>query len=126
MIREFLKAKIHRATITGSHLEYNGSLSIDAELMEAAGIAPNERVHVYNITNGVRFETYAIKGERGTRKIELNGAAARTGLPGDRIIIVTYCLLTDEEIQTHMARILIMQEDNVIGTIRDESCVDMG
>jgi len=126
MIREFLKAKIHRATITGAHLDYNGSLSIDAELMEAAGIAPNERIHVYNITNGARFETYAIKGERGSRNIELNGAAARTGHPGDRIIIVTYCLLNDEEIQTHTARIVIMQEDNAIGTIRDESCVDTG
>ena len=124
MIREFLKAKIHRATITGSHIDYDGSLSIDSELMETAGIAPNERVHVYNITNGMRFETYAIKGERGSQNIELNGAAARTGLPGDRIIIVTYCSLNDQEIQTHTARIVVMQENNVIGTIRDEPCVD--
>ena len=124
MIREFLKAKIHRATVTGSHLDYNGSLSIDAGLMETAGIAPNERVHVYNITNGVRIETYAIKGEHGSRCIELNGAAARTGHPGDRIIIVTYCLLTDEEITTHASRIVIMKEHNIIDTIRDESCID--
>jgi len=124
MIREFLKAKIHRATVTDSHLDYDGSLSIDAELMETAGIAPNERVHVYNITNGVRFETYAIKGERGSRQIELNGAAARTGHPGDRIIIVTYCLLTVEEIQTHTAKIVTMQNDSIIGTVRDVSCVD--
>ncbi|CAB5095040.1 Aspartate 1-decarboxylase (EC [Olavius algarvensis associated proteobacterium Delta 3] len=126
MIREFLKAKIHRATVTDSHLDYDGSLSIDAGLMETAGIAPNERVHVYNITNGARFETYAIRGEKGSRCIELNGAAARTGHPGDRIIIVAYCLLTDAEIPTHTARIVTMQEDNVIGTIRDESCVDIG
>jgi len=92
--------------------------------METAGIAPNERVHVYNITNGVRFETYAIKGDSGSWRIELNGAAARTGHTGDRIIIVTYCLLTEEEIRTHTARIITMQEGNVIDTIRDESCID--
>jgi len=114
MHREFLKAKIHRATVTESNLNYSGSLTIDAEIMQAAGIAPNERVHVFNINNGARFETYAIAGKPGSRQIALNGAAARLGEVGDLIIVVTYCYLSEEEIPGHKARILIMGEGNEI------------
>ncbi len=114
MLREFLKAKIHRATITEANLDYHGSLTIDQEIMEKAGIAPNERVHVFNINNGARFETYAIPGERGSGTIGLNGAAARLGAPGDLIIIVTYCYLTDEEIAQHQPRVLLMGKGNRI------------
>ncbi|HHE64484.1 MAG TPA: aspartate 1-decarboxylase [Bacteroidetes bacterium] len=117
MKREFLKAKIHRATITEANLDYSGSLTIDEALMEAAGIAHNERVHVFNINNGARFETYAIRGKRGSGIIALNGAAARLGAVGDLIIIVTYCYLSEEEIPQHKAKVLIMGEGNRIKEI---------
>jgi aspartate 1-decarboxylase len=84
------KSKIHRATVTDANLNYRGSLTIDEDLMDAAGIFPYEKVHVVNINNGARFETYAIKGERGSGTICMNGAAARLGQPGDLIIIITY------------------------------------
>lgn len=117
MYREFLKAKIHRATITQSNLHYSGSLTIDEDIMENAGILQNERIHVFNINNGNRFETYAIKGQRGSGQIGLNGAAARLGEVGDLIIIVTYCILKEEEIAAHKARVLIMGEGNSIEQI---------
>ncbi|GAB4337031.1 MAG: aspartate 1-decarboxylase [Calditrichia bacterium] len=120
MKREFLKAKIHRAQITQADLNYVGSLTIDEDLMEAAGIAHNERVHVFNINNGARFETYAIRGERGSGIIGLNGAAARLGAVGDLIIIVTYCYLADEEIPGHKARIVVVGEGNRIEKIWDD------
>ncbi len=116
-MREFLRAKIHRATITEANLDYNGSLTIDEEIMEKAGIAPNERVHVFNINNGARFETYAIPGKRGSRVIGLNGAAARLGAPGDLIIVVTYCYLKEEEIARHKPRVLLMGPGNQIEKI---------
>lgn len=84
------KSKIHRATVTDANLNYRGSLTIDEDLMDAAGIYPYEKVHVVNINNGARFETYAIKGERGSGTICMNGAAARLGHTGDLIIIITY------------------------------------
>lgn len=84
------KSKIHRATVTDANLHYTGSLTIDYDLMEQAGIVPYEKVHVVNVNNGARFETYAIKGERGSGTICMNGAAARLGQPGDLIIIITY------------------------------------
>ncbi|MEJ2637396.1 MAG: aspartate 1-decarboxylase [Calditrichia bacterium] len=117
MYREFLKSKLHRLKITESNLHYSGSLTIDEELMEKAGIAPNERIHIFNINNGARFETYALKGERGSRKIGLNGAAARLGTVGDLIIVVTYCYLTEEEIPSHTSRVVIIGEGNEIEDI---------
>ena len=117
MLREFLKAKIHRATLTGANLEYAGSLTIDPELMESAGIMEFEKIQVLNVNNGERLETYAIKGEPGKRQIELNGAAARLGMPGDRVIIVSFCTLDESEIATHKPRILLMTRDNEIEKI---------
>ncbi len=117
MFREFLKAKIHKATITHADLHYNGSLSIDEEILEKSGILPNERVHVYNINNGQRFETYAIKGKKGSKTFGLNGAAARLGSVGDQIIIVAYCYLLEDEIGLHKARIVLMGEGNQIREI---------
>ncbi len=114
MNREFLKSKIHRASVNQSNLDYSGSLSIDEEIMEKAGILPNERVHVFNITNGERFETYAIKAKKGSKMIGLNGAAARKGQVGDLIIIVTYCYLSEDEILSHKARIILMGNNNEI------------
>lgn len=89
-MRQFLRSKIHRATITQTDLHYEGSLTIDRDLMDAASIAPHEVVHVVNVGNGERFTTYAIEGERGSGTIGLNGAAARLGMPGDLVIIMTF------------------------------------
>jgi len=114
MMREFLKAKIHGATITQANINYTGSLSIDEEILEKSGILPNERIYVYNINNGHRFDTYVIKGDKGSREIGLNGAAARLGAIGDRLIIVAYCNLEESEIKNHQARVLILGENNVI------------
>ena len=94
---EILKSKIHRATLTGANLKYIGSISIDEELMEAANLIENEKVHVYNITNGERLETYVIKGVRGSGQISLNGAAARKAETGDLVIIVSYASMDFEK-----------------------------
>ena len=114
MQRDFLKSKIHRATLTGSNLEYAGSFTIDEDIMDAAGIREYERIHIYNVNNGSRLETYAIKGKRGGGQMELNGAAARLGMVGDIVIIVSYCTLDASEIETHQPRILLMGEGNRI------------
>lgn len=114
MMRLFLKSKIHRATVTESHLDYEGSIGIDAFLLEKAEILPNEYVQIYNINNGERFETYAIPEPAGSRKISLNGAAARLVQPGDRIIIVSRCWLSEEEITGHQSLVVILDEKNEI------------
>ncbi|MBN2365212.1 MAG: aspartate 1-decarboxylase [Calditrichaeota bacterium] len=119
MLREFLKSKIHRATVTQSNLHYSGSLTIDEDLLDKSGILPNEHIRVYNIHTGQRFETYVIKGERGSGEIVLNGAAARKGAPGDLLIIVAYCYLSEEEISSHSARIVILGKDNVVEEVID-------
>jgi len=118
MIREFFKAKIHRATITQADLNYEGSLTVDADLLDAAGIAVHEKVEIYNITNGARFSTYVIPGERGSGVIGLNGAAARLGSVGDKIIIVSYCLLREEEIPRHHPVVVLVGDKNSIKEVR--------
>ncbi len=95
MQRIFLKTKIHRATVTAACLDYEGSLSIDQGLMAQADIAPHEQVGVYNLSNGERFDTYAIAAPEGSGEVSLNGAAARKGQPGDLIIITTYVILDE-------------------------------
>ena len=114
MQRTMLKSKIHRATITEADLNYDGSLTIDQDLLDAAGIIPFEQVNVYNINNGERFETYAITGERGSGVIGLNGAAARKGHVGDLIIIVTYAQYDDSELPNFVPAILLCDEQNRI------------
>jgi aspartate 1-decarboxylase len=114
MQRIVLRAKLHRATITEADLHYEGSLTIDEQLMEAAGIVPFEQVKVYNINNGERFDTYAIKGARGSGVIGLNGAAARKGHVGDLIIIACYCLMEDAELGEYHPAILLLDENNTI------------
>jgi aspartate 1-decarboxylase len=93
-----LKSKIHRATIKQADLNYEGSLTVDKELMEAVDLHPYERVMVYNINNGERFDTYAIEGKAGSGVIGLNGAAARKGMIGDQIIIVSYAFFSEDEL----------------------------
>ncbi|BFN37762.1 aspartate 1-decarboxylase [Fidelibacter multiformis] len=114
MKRTFLKSKIHRAVITEANLNYTGSITIDEDLMKAAGILEYEMVQVVNINNGHRFETYVIKGEAGKREICLNGAAARLGVPGDRVIVMTYCQLDDNEIPEHHPVVVVTDEQNRI------------
>ena len=125
MMRNFLKSKIHRATITEANLHYEGSITIDPDLLEAADILPNEIVKVFNINTGARFETYALLGERGKKEICLNGAAARLGEVGDLIIIVSSCWLNDNELECYKPKIVLMEKDNSIKEItfsNDKDC----
>lgn len=109
-----LKSKIHRATITEADLNYEGSLTIDKELLDAVDLQPYERVMVYNINNGERFDTYAIEGKPGSGVIGLNGAAARKGLIGDQIIIVSYAFYTAEELTAYHPKIVLLNKSNQI------------
>jgi aspartate 1-decarboxylase len=112
MTRTLLKSKIHRATITESNLNYEGSMTIDQDLMEAADIIPYEQIQVYNIANGERFSTYAIEGPRGSGVICLNGAAARKGAAGDLVIIATYAALEEKELQNHKPKVVQVDAQN--------------
>ena len=114
MHRQMLRAKLHRATITEADLDYEGSLTIDKDLLDAVGIIPFERVKVYNINNGERFDTYAIEGERGSGVIGLNGAAARKGMVGDLIIIVTFGFYSEEDLKSYHPMIALLNEKNAI------------
>ena len=114
MQRQMLKSKIHRATVTDCDLHYVGSVTIDAELMEQADLLPNEHVHVLDIDNGARFETYVIEGERGSGAVCLNGAAARLVQRGDRVIVVSYGLYSQDELEHHAPRVVHVDERNAI------------
>ncbi len=114
MLREFLRSKIHRATVTDADLNYEGSLTVDMELMRAAGMLPFEKVHILNVNNGARLETYLIEGEAGSGRICLNGAAARLGQPGDKLIILSYIHLEDKEISSHKPIVIYVDGDNRI------------
>ncbi len=114
MLRSVLKAKIHRATITEADLNYEGSLTIDRNLLDSADILPFERIMIYNINNGERFDTYAIEGEAGSGVIGLNGAAARKGHVGDLIIIATYVQLEESELADFKPAILLLDENNKV------------
>ena len=114
MKRIMFKSKIHRATITQAELHYEGSLTIDTELMDAADLLPYEKVSIVNINNGERLETYIIPGERGSKTICLNGAAARKGAVGDRIIIISYATMSEEEARTYKPTIVLVNEKNDI------------
>ena len=106
MRRTMLKSKIHRARLTATELQYEGSLGIDALLMEAADILPGEQVHVLNVANGSRLVTYAIPAPEGSGEIALKGAAARSGQVGDEVIILSYCSLNDEDARAFTARVV--------------------
>jgi aspartate 1-decarboxylase len=114
MLISICKSKIHRARITEANLNYEGSLTIDSDLMKAAGITPYEKVHVVNIANGNRLETYAIEGKSGSGIICLNGAAARTGVVGDLIIIICYGIVDEKEARTFAPRIVRVDKNNRI------------
>lgn len=106
MYRMFLHSKLRDIRITGLNLEYEGSITIDAEYMERSGLLPDEEVHVLNVNTGTRLTTYTIKGERGSGIVELNGPAARLGMKGDKIMIISYCMLSPEEIENHKPKII--------------------
>ncbi|MBD5143013.1 MAG: aspartate 1-decarboxylase [Ruminococcus sp.] len=109
-----LKSKIHRAAITQAELNYVGSITIDEDLMESAGIYEYEHVHIVNINSGSRIETYVIAGERGSGVICLNGAAARSGQKGDKIIIMSYANMSPEEIACHHPKVVFVDDNNKI------------
>jgi aspartate 1-decarboxylase len=113
-----LKAKIHRATVTESNLNYVGSITIDRDLMEASGILEYEKVSVVDIDNGSRFDTYVIEGDCGSGVICVNGAAARLVQPGDKVIILAYCQMDSEEAENHSPKIVFVGSGNKILEIK--------
>ncbi len=116
MMRTMCKSKIHGAIVTEANLHYMGSLTIDRRLMDAANIAPYEWLHVVNVTTGGRFQTYAIEAEAGSGTIALNGAAARLGHPGDKVIIMCAASLSEEELADFMPRLVFVDQHNRIVT----------
>ncbi|MCD0458078.1 aspartate 1-decarboxylase [Roseiconus lacunae] len=118
--RKMLSAKIHRATITGADLDYEGSITIPPDLLDASGIVPYESVYVWNVTRGTRLETYAITGEPGTRDICANGAAAHLIHPGDKVIIASYAFVPEEQVKTHRPRLVFVDDQNRIAHLGPE------
>ncbi len=112
MQRQILSGKIHRATVTDAHIDYEGSITIDSDLLKAADILPHEKVLIANLTNGARIESYAVAGEPGKGEICLNGGAAKHGKKGDLLIIMTFAVMTDEEIRKHKARVVRVDSRN--------------
>jgi aspartate 1-decarboxylase len=118
--RSLLKSKLHRATVTQADIDYEGSLTLDRDLLEAADILPFEDVHVWNVTRGTRFRTYAMAGEAGSGVVCVNGAAAHLASPGDVIIVATYMLIDDAAARRHAPRIVLLGPGNRIKETRAE------
>lgn len=114
MLIKLMKAKLHRAAVTQSELQYEGSIGIDEALLEASGILPYEAVHVWNVTNGARFETYAITLPRGSREVCVNGAAARMVQTGDRVIVASFCWMEEQEARTYKPTVVLLDANNRI------------
>lgn len=114
MQRHLMKSKIHRATITSADLHYEGSLTVDEDLLDAADLVVHEDVQIVNVHNGIRFNTYVIPGPRGSGVVQLNGAAARLGLPGDLVIIISYGVYDEEEVERHAPRVVFVDAQNRI------------
>lgn len=114
MVLEVMRSKIHNATVTQAEINYVGSITIDEDLMDAAGFYENEKVHVLNLANGSRSETYVIKGERGKGDIVANGAIARMAQVGDQVIILSYGFVDEHEIMNHKPKIILVDERNRI------------
>jgi aspartate 1-decarboxylase len=114
MRRTFFKSKIHRATVTQADLDYEGSVTIDEDLMDAAGIWNYEAVHVWNITRGTRLQTYAIQGQRGSGVICINGAAAHLNKPGDMVILATFAELEESEARAFVPKVVLVDRQNKI------------
>jgi aspartate 1-decarboxylase len=114
MLLTMLKAKLHRATVTGADLHYEGSIGIDRDLLDASGMLPHEQVDVLNISTGGRFTTYVIEAARGSREIAVNGAAARLVAEGDKVIVIAYCQLPAEEARNYHPTVVVLGEGNAI------------
>ncbi|WP_404442417.1 aspartate 1-decarboxylase [Sutcliffiella horikoshii] len=114
MFRTLMNAKIHRARVTESNLNYVGSITIDEDILDAVGMAANEKVQIVNNNNGARFETYIIPGKRGGKDFCLNGAAARLVQEGDVIIVISYAMMTEEKVKDHQPKVAVMNEYNEI------------
>ena len=112
MQRQMCKAKLHGVTVTDNNLHYVGSITIDQDLLDAADMVPYEWLHIVNVNTGDRFETYAIAGERGSGMIGLNGATARLGLPGDKLIVMSYALFSPEELVDFSPRVIFVDGEN--------------
>jgi len=112
MERTMLKGKIHRARVTGANVDYEGSVTIDRDLMDAADILPFEQVEIWDVTNGARLSTYAVEGERGSGTICVNGAAARLVLAGDLVIIATFARMSDAEARAHKPKLVFVDAEN--------------
>jgi aspartate 1-decarboxylase len=119
MMRTVLKSKVHRATITETELDYSGSLTLDSDIMAAADILPFERVLVVNFNNGVRFETYIIVGEKGSGTVCLNGPAARLGMPGDIVTVMSFAAIDDAEVPQIKPRTVYVDRDNRVTEIKE-------
>ena len=119
MNRTMLKSKIHRCRITDSDLHYVGSITVDEDLLEAADIREHEQVHVVDVDNGARFETYTIAGRRGSGEIKVNGAAARLVHTGDTVIVISYASYTADELSSYEPRVVHVDADNSIVTVDD-------
>lgn len=114
MFRIIYKSKIHNATVTDANLNYTGSITVDSVLLKAADIFPGERVQIVNLNNGARVETYVMEGAAKSGTICMNGAAARWAQPGDKVIIISYCLLESKEASTYTAKVIFLDEKNRI------------
>ena len=114
MFLTMLKSKLHRATVTGADLDYEGSIAIDCDLLDLSGILPHEQVDEININTGGRFTTYAIEAPRGSREVAVNGAAARLVQKGDRVIIVAYCEIPAEEARNYHPTVVVLGEGNEV------------
>lgn len=119
MRRTMLKSKIHRATITGSDLNYVGSITIDPDLLDAADILPHEQVHVVDVDNGARFVTYTLEGERGSGVVQVNGAAARLVHTGDTIIVISYADYSREDLESYEPIVVHVDRNNTIVRVDD-------
>lgn len=124
MRRFMLKSKVHRAKITGAELHYEGSLSLDLALMEAANLLPFEKIEVYNVSNGARFSTYVIPAPKYSGEVRLNGAAARLGAVGDIIIIASYGIFEEEELKDYRPLLVYVDENNQIREIKREMVIE--
>lgn len=118
MLRAFLRSKIHRATVTRVDIDYEGSLSLDEDLLDAAGLRPFERIEVWNVTNGKRFTTYLLRGERGSRQVGVYGAAGHKVSVGDIVIIAAYGYMDEAEMETFAPRIVLLGEGNRLAEVR--------
>ena len=125
MFRTLLKSKIHRASVTHCELHYEGSCAIDEDLLDAANIADNEQVHIWNINNGERFITYAIRAERGSRIISVNGSAARRATKGDLVIIATFAQVQEDAVKGFVPQLVFCHPDNTIQEQRSTIPVQM-